>query len=436
MGSYFFEVPIFLALGSLIVHPAVAGYLHCGGGKHRACEPHIGFGNLHANRFDLLMLRENGCGYSLRYRLDQVYWFTLYDLFCPPVNLRVVDRLREVIRVSGGLQVAEKLHADHEALPQLPLCRERPMPPEEDHAFERNLVVRPFTHLEATCPLWCCPSYFVSRHADYNSDEHRTLQGRRAKRVGRGRRKLLERAGTDTGAPRNGPRPSVTVSYAQTLDGRLATSTGSSQWISAPESLSFAHKLRANHDAILVGAGTACRDNPRLTVRLAPGKNPLRVVVDSTFRTPLDAAVFADGAATGTVLAVTERAPAERCARAEALGARVMRLPDDTGRVDLSALLDTLGGIGVRSVMAEGGASIITALFKSRLVDRAVVCIAPKILGSGIEAVGDLGIHDLGLSIVMEDFSLTRQGCDLILDGLISYPGFSGRKGDRKYDAV
>src|SRR3954453_22694457 len=112
------------------------------------------------------------------------------------------------------------------------------------------------------------------------------------------------------------PRPRVTVSYAQTLDGRLATASGSSQWISAPESLRFAHSLRAKHDAIMVGASTACKDDPRLTVRLVPGEDPLRVVVDSTLRTPLTAAVLANGAGAGTVFAVTERAPAVRCAEA------------------------------------------------------------------------------------------------------------------------
>jgi diaminohydroxyphosphoribosylaminopyrimidine deaminase/5-amino-6-(5-phosphoribosylamino)uracil reductase len=104
-------------------------------------------------------------------------------------------------------------------------------------------------------------------------------------------------------------RPSVTVSYAQTLDGRVATATGESKWISCPDSLRFAHEMRAGHDAVLIGAGTVCSDDPLLTVRHVPGASPLRVVVDSTLRTPPEAAVLANGAAAGTVLAVTDRAP-------------------------------------------------------------------------------------------------------------------------------
>jgi diaminohydroxyphosphoribosylaminopyrimidine deaminase / 5-amino-6-(5-phosphoribosylamino)uracil reductase len=219
------------------------------------------------------------------------------------------------------------------------------------------------------------------------------------------------------------PRPVVTLSYAQTLDGRLATSTGSSQWISSPESLRFSHELRANHDAIMVGVGTVCKDDPRLTVRFAAGRNPLRVVVDSTLRTPLTAAVLTKGAAPSTVLAVTDRAPAVKCDRVRALGAAVLCLPTDAGGgVDLFALLAALHRRGVGSVLVEGGARVITALLLARLADRLVVCVAPKILGAGIEAVGDLGIRELARTLLMTDTSVTRCGVDLVLDGRIEYP--------------
>src|SRR5437764_452642 len=94
-------------------------------------------------------------------------------------------------------------------------------------------------------------------------------------------------------------RPNLTLSYAQTLDGRLATLGGSSRWISGPEALRFSHQLRAKHAAIMVGVGTVCQDDPRLTVRLVEGSNPVRVIVDSTLRTPLTAAVLREGAAPG-----------------------------------------------------------------------------------------------------------------------------------------
>src|SRR5829696_4881155 len=220
------------------------------------------------------------------------------------------------------------------------------------------------------------------------------------------------------------PRPVVSLSYAQTLDGRLATSTGSSQWISAPESLRFSHELRAKHDAIMVGSGTACKDDPRLTVRLVAGRHPLRVIVDSTLRTPLTAAVLTERAAPGTVFAVTDRAPAAKRDKVRALGATVICLPSDAQRrVDLIALLAALDDRGIGSVLVEGGAGMITALLRARLVDRLVVCVAPKILGAGIEAVGDLGIRELARILIMADTSVTPCGVDQILDGRVEYPG-------------
>ena len=234
--------------------------------------------------------------------------------------------------------------------------------------------------------------------------------------------KITEVVGSAKSAPV--PRPVVTLSYAQTLDGRIATSTGGSQWISSPRSLRFSHELRAEHEAIMVGAGTVCMDDPRLTVRLATGPDPQRVVVDSTLRTPSTAAVLANGAAPGTIFAVTERAPTAKRDRVRALGATVLCLPTNArGRVDLVSLLTALHRRGIGSVLVEGGARMITALLRARLVDRLAVCVAPKILGTGIEAVGDLGIRELACSLIVTETSITPYGEDLVLEGRVDYPG-------------
>ena len=212
-------------------------------------------------------------------------------------------------------------------------------------------------------------------------------------------------------------RPSVTVKFAQTLDGRTATQTGHSQWISGEASLTLAHELRASHDAILVGVGTVLRDNPRLTVRLASGRDPVRVVADSAVRTPLDCHLLTQ-APERTIIAASENAPGERVEAARRLGARVLfvRTGED-GRLDLADLLARLWGAGIRSVMVEGGAGIVTSLLRWRLVDRLVVCVAPKVVGAGLEAIGDLGIRDLDDALTFSTVDVRRLGDDIIFDG-------------------
>ncbi len=213
-----------------------------------------------------------------------------------------------------------------------------------------------------------------------------------------------------------------TLSYTQTLDGRIATIEGVSQWIGSGESLRFVHQLRADHDAIMVGIGTMLKDNPRLTVRLVEGRNPLRVIVDSTLRTPLSAAVLNQDLAHGTLLIVTEHADPARISAVRAMGAAVVIVPSDAERrVNLNALSRVLTERGVASVMVEGGAALITSLIRARLVSRVVACIAPRIMGTGIEAVGDLGMRDLASMPSLTDVVVQQYGPDLVIDGRVVY---------------
>jgi len=214
-----------------------------------------------------------------------------------------------------------------------------------------------------------------------------------------------------------GARPKVTIHYAQTLDGRIATRAGDSQWVSGQQSLRFAHRLRAGHDAVVVGVGTVLADNPRLTVRLAPGRSPRRVVVDSTLRLPLDTNVLTDDAAE-TILATTTRAAPARIEAVTERGAQVL-IADQTpeGQVDLGDAFARLASCGANSILLEGGRGLITAVLRERLVDRLVICIAPKLIGAGIEAVGDIGVSVLGQAVTFSQCRYFRMGEDLIFDG-------------------
>jgi len=182
-------------------------------------------------------------------------------------------------------------------------------------------------------------------------------------------------------------KPYVTLSWGQTLDGRLATATGDSQWIGGPEALQFAHELRRDNEAILVGISTVLKDNPRLTCRIPGGRNPLRVVLDTHLRLPPTAAL-ADTSEAGT-LVYTNEDPSSPAARGLAdRGVEVCRL--GPGPRDLAALLDDLGSRGISSLFVEGGAGVLTSFLRAGLADRVVVVTAPFLLGAGIEAVGDL----------------------------------------------
>ena len=211
--------------------------------------------------------------------------------------------------------------------------------------------------------------------------------------------------------------PFVTIKYAQTLDGRIATATGQSQWISSPPSLKFTHKLRAAHDAILVGVGTVIKDNPELTVRLVRGRNPLRVIVDSALKIPAKSKILKNLSETKTIIATIKKASDPQFKRLTKLGAEIITVnADKQGKVDLKKLLKMLAKRNISSVLIEGGAQIITSILINNLANRLVTVIAPKILGKGIEAVGDLKIHNLDLAKKLSIRKIARSGDDIIID--------------------
>lgn len=216
--------------------------------------------------------------------------------------------------------------------------------------------------------------------------------------------------------------PFVTVKYAQTLDGRIASRTGQSQWISSPATRKHAHWLRSISDGLMVGIGTVLADDPSLTVRLVRGKNPVPIIVDSFLRIPLEAKVLKSQSELRPIVAATAKADADKVSALRGLGVEVLILGEDgKGGVNLVELLGKLGERKLSSVLVEGGSEIITSLLKERLVDKLAVCIAPKILGEGIEAVRDLGIMNIDDAIRLSNTSVRKMGDDYLLEGGLSH---------------
>jgi len=208
--------------------------------------------------------------------------------------------------------------------------------------------------------------------------------------------------------------PYVILKWAQSIDGRIATKKGLSQWISHSGALKYAHKLRAEADAVLVGRGTVQKDDPMLTVRLVKGRNPLRVVLDSSLKLPLNRKVFSPSAST---LVFTLSQDERKINLLREKGVEVVVLKNEKEKVPLLEVLKILGERGVANLLVEGGAKIITAFLDENLADEIQVIISPLILGKGIEAVGDLGYIRIDEAIKIKNLKIKKLKEDLIIEG-------------------
>lgn len=190
-------------------------------------------------------------------------------------------------------------------------------------------------------------------------------------------------------------RPLVTLKLAASLDGRIATRTGASRWISGAQARQLVHRWRDEMDAVMVGIGTVLADDPRLTCRRRGGRDPLRVVVDSRLRIPLTARVLTKKAAPATLLA-SAMSEGRKVSALRARGATVLSAPGRAGRVSLRRLLDVLGRRGVASVLLEGGATLAASALREGLVDRLYLFLAPMMIGGDGQALlAPLGVSRL-----------------------------------------
>ena len=207
----------------------------------------------------------------------------------------------------------------------------------------------------------------------------------------------------------------VTLTYAQSLDGRIATLTGDSRWISGSGTIRLAHELRACHDGILVGSGTALRDDPELTCRIPGRGSPLRIVLDSRLSIPLDSTLVKTAQLHKTLFLATVHAPVDKARLLAERGVEVASVGVDArGRVNLREALGELAKRGIRTLLVEGGSSVITSFLREGFVHRLVVVVAPLVIGEGVPAVGDLGVGSLSEALRFEPVKLSSEGDDIV----------------------
>ena len=209
--------------------------------------------------------------------------------------------------------------------------------------------------------------------------------------------------------------PLVTLKIAQTLDGRIAAPNGESKWITGPEARKTTHKMRAANDAIVAGIGTVLSDDPQLNVRDFRGPSPLRVILDSDLRMPLEARLLNDELVAKTVIATAASPEHEHVARIRDMGAEVMFVPRHEGGIDLAALCRRLAAKGVASVLVEGGSRLFSGFLRAGLVDRLAVFVAPLLFGGGLPGIQELGVESLLDGKRLQDLRARRIGSDILI---------------------
>jgi diaminohydroxyphosphoribosylaminopyrimidine deaminase/5-amino-6-(5-phosphoribosylamino)uracil reductase len=221
--------------------------------------------------------------------------------------------------------------------------------------------------------------------------------------------------------------PYVTLKAGMSLDGRIATRSGASRWITSARARAAARALRGRHDAVLVGVNTVLADDPRLAAGGQPGRGPARVVLDARLRTPPRARLLRG--TVGEAIILTQRgAPRDRRRRLERAGALVVEVPGRDGRIDPARALRELGRRGVSSVLVEGGSEVLGAFLDGRLGDRLVLFVAGRILGGrrALPAFGGTGAGRLGEAARIRDVSVRPLAGDWVIEGRLSYPPARG----------
>lgn len=210
--------------------------------------------------------------------------------------------------------------------------------------------------------------------------------------------------------------PFVTLKCAESLDGKTACNSRDSKWITSEKSRSLARRMRAEYDAILVGVETVLKDDPQLTARIKGRRNPVKIILDSRLRVPLEAKIFAEGK---VIIATTGKHDEEKKKTLEEKGVSVFVCnEDENGRIDVLDLLKRLGELGISSVLVEGGSEVHASFVESKSVDKFVFFIAPKIIGgrNAKPSIGGKGIEKMSEALDLEITRVKKIGSDLLVE--------------------
>ena len=218
-------------------------------------------------------------------------------------------------------------------------------------------------------------------------------------------------------------RPFVVLKMAATLDGRIATRTGDSRWVTGPQARALVHQLRHGMDAIMVGIGTALADDPELTTRLEQGRgvDPVRVVLDTHLALSPMARMLNQLSASETIIVCGPDAAEEKKMRLKDKGATVLEAPLRDGRIDLNAMVVQLGARGITSLLIEGGAQVAGSALKAGIVDKVCLFYAPKLLGGedGIPLCAGKGSEKMNDCLQLRDTRVSRAGDDIVVTGYL-----------------
>ena len=213
--------------------------------------------------------------------------------------------------------------------------------------------------------------------------------------------------------------PYVTLKAAQTIDGKIADKAGESSWISSVPSRKYVHSLRARYDAVLVGAGTVEKDDPKLTVRLAEGRNPKRIILDPGLDLNLNHKIFSRNSDKNLIVIASKKSIGKkrRINKLNSLGVTLLFAKEEKDdRINLKNALKELYKIGIASVLVEGGSQVFTSFIKGNLFDDMITFISPKILGCGIPIVNNIGIKQLQKSLKLKINNVEKIGDDVLVE--------------------